>query len=371
MTVTERTDPDRLGLTVDEWVEVRSEAEILATLDANARLDELPFMPQMLELCGRRFRVRKRAHKLCDTATSTGGRRMSNAVFLEDLRCDGRAYGGCEMRCLIVWKEGWLKRVPAPDGISAPQPEAVATPPGGEARCARDGVWAATRAPSGSGDPDDPVYVCQATQMPKATRPLSRWSFGQYVEDYRSGNARVAEILSGLLFVVYDMLAESGLGFGSAMRWAYDRFQWLRGGTPYPSRRGCLPKNGRTPSVTLGLRVGDVVRVKSHAEILRTVDEELKNRGMSFHGEMVPYCGRELRVLQRAGKFINERTGKLMVLKNECLVLDGADCVGRYTNPLFCPRACYPYWREIWLERVGSAGTMPARSPTPPLASSG
>jgi hypothetical protein len=111
--------------------------------------------------------------------------------------------------------------------------------------------------------------------------------------------------------------------------------------------------------------------VKSHAEILRTVDEELKNRGMSFHGEMVPYCGRELRVLQRAGTFINERTGKLMVLKNECLVLDGADCVGRYTNPLFCPRACYPYWREIWLERVGSAGTMPARSPTPPLASSG
>jgi hypothetical protein len=33
-------------------------------------------------------------------------------------------------------------------------------------------------------------------------------------------------------------------------------------------------------------------------------------------------------------------------------VLDGADCEGKYTIPLNCPRASYPYWREIWLERV-------------------
>jgi hypothetical protein len=367
--MTERTDPRHLGLTVGEWVEVRSEAEILATLDGNGRLDELPFMPQMLELCGRRFQVRKRAHKLCDTANSTGGRRMSSAVFLEELRCDGQAYGGCEMRCLIVWKEAWLKRVASPGGTSSPEPAAVVAGASGRAQCSPADIWAGTRAPSGRNEPDDPVYVCQATQMPKATQPLSQWSIGQYVEDYRSGNARLSEILSGLLFVIYDTLVESGLGFGSAMRWAYDGFQRLRGGTPYPSRLGCIPKNGRTPSATVGLHVGDIVRVKSHAEILETVDEELKNRGMSFHAEMVPYCGRELRVFQRAGRIMNERTGKLMVLRNECLVLDGADCVGRYTNPLFCPRSCYPYWREIWLERVRSPRSMPGRSSTPPLAS--
>src|SRR5262245_6691979 len=366
--MTARTDPYHLGLTVGEWVEVRSEAEILSTLDANGRLDELPFMPQMLELCGRRFRVVKRAHKLCDTANSTGGRRMSSAVFLETLRCDGQAYGGCEMQCLIVWKEAWLKRVIPPAEPSSPGPAATGVGTSGKTERLREVIRAGTRAPSGRSEPDDPVYVCQATQMPKATQPLSRWSIGQYVEDYRSGNARLSEILSGLLFVIYEEFVGAGLGFGSAMRWAYDRFQRLRGGTPYPSRRGCIAKNGRTPSTTLGLHVGDLVRVKSHAEILKTVDEELRNRGMSFHGEMVPYCGRELRVAQRARKLMNERTGKLMELRNECLVLDGADCVGRYTNPLFCPRACYPYWREIWLERVESPRSTSERSSAPPLA---
>jgi hypothetical protein len=58
----------------------------LATLDENARLEELPFMPQMLGYCGKKFRVRKCAHKLCDTAFGTGGRQMTDAVFL-DSRC--------------------------------------------------------------------------------------------------------------------------------------------------------------------------------------------------------------------------------------------------------------------------------------------
>ena len=77
-------------LKAGEWVEVRSREEILATLDANGRLDELPFMPQMLQYCGQRFRVRKRAHKLCDTAHSTGGREMSDAALLEKVNCDGQ-----------------------------------------------------------------------------------------------------------------------------------------------------------------------------------------------------------------------------------------------------------------------------------------
>jgi hypothetical protein len=187
--------------------------------------------------------------------------------------------------------------------------------------------------------------------MPRATELLSQWTPGQYFEDYRSGNASLGSILSALLFLVYDTIVRSGLGFGSAMRWAYDRFQAVRGGWPYPGRVGCLPKGARTPSAALGVQVGDLVRVKSQTEILKTVDEDFRNRGMGFHPTMVPYCGREFRVMQRAGRIINERTGKLMVLKNECLVLEGADCVGRYTNPLFCPRSCYPYWREIWLEK--------------------
>jgi len=92
-------------------VEVLSEEEILRTLDAKGRLDALPFMPEMLQYCGKRFRVYKRADKTCDTIDNAGSRRMRGAVHLEDLRCDGAAHGGCQARCLIFWKEAWLRRV--------------------------------------------------------------------------------------------------------------------------------------------------------------------------------------------------------------------------------------------------------------------
>jgi hypothetical protein len=52
-----------------DWVEVRSKEEILKTLDKNGRLEELPFMPQMFDYCGQRFRVYKRARKTCDTVS--------------------------------------------------------------------------------------------------------------------------------------------------------------------------------------------------------------------------------------------------------------------------------------------------------------
>src|SRR5262249_35222364 len=61
----------RLNLRAGDLVEVRSEPEILATLDAEGRLDGLPFMPEMLQYCGQRFRVFKSAHKTCDTAEKT------------------------------------------------------------------------------------------------------------------------------------------------------------------------------------------------------------------------------------------------------------------------------------------------------------
>src|SRR6267142_1519493 len=50
-----------LGLRAGHWVEVRSADEILATLDDRGALDALPFMPEMLQYCGKRFRVFKRA----------------------------------------------------------------------------------------------------------------------------------------------------------------------------------------------------------------------------------------------------------------------------------------------------------------------
>ena len=77
---TEATAQQLLGLRIGEVVEVRSQAEILATLDERGELESLPFMPEMLQFCGRRFRVARLALKLCDTITATGMYRMRNAV---------------------------------------------------------------------------------------------------------------------------------------------------------------------------------------------------------------------------------------------------------------------------------------------------
>ena len=47
---------------------------------------------------------------------------------------------------------------------------------------------------------------------------------------------------------------------------------------------------------------------------------------------------------------IDERTGRMIHLKNSCIMLEDVVCTAKYHR--HCPRAIYPYWREIWLERV-------------------
>lgn len=347
--------PTSLGLKVGDWVEVRSETEILTSLDKNGRLDELPFMPQMLKYCGQKFQVNKRVHKLCCIVADTIGRQIRDTVTVGDLRCDGRDHGGCEMACMILWKEAWLR--PLNHGAMdlhpvTPSEMSSASPIIQESGCTVADIVAGTRARQSVTGASEQLYICQATQLPHATQPLSQWSLSQYYEDYVSGNVRPSKIIARFLFRVYSDLAYSGLGFGSALRWTYNWLRRLRGHPPYPWLRGALPKNSQTPSVELNLEVGDLVRVKHYSEIRNTIDENGKNRGMSFHPELSRHCGKSFRVLRRVGKLINEDTGKLTILKNECLILDGANCDGEYTNPLSCPRAAYPYWRQIWLESV-------------------
>jgi hypothetical protein len=65
---------------------------------------------------------------------------------------------------------------------------------------------------------------------------------------------------------------------------------------------------------------------------------------------MLKYCGRQARVLGRVERIIDEPTGRMMELKNPCIVLEDVVCIGDFHR--LCPRGTYPYWREIWLERV-------------------
>lgn len=104
-------------LQAGDWVEVRAPREIANTLDANGTLDGLPFMPEMIELCGRRFRVLRRAEKICLEATAGDYviRQFSrdDVFLLEGLRCSGAHHNGCQRLCMFLWRMAWLRKVEA------------------------------------------------------------------------------------------------------------------------------------------------------------------------------------------------------------------------------------------------------------------
>ena len=337
-------------LRVGDWVEVRTKEEIVRTLDDDGRLDGMPFMPEMFAFCGQHFQVYKRAHKTCDTVFPVRGRRMDAAVHLET-RCDGSAHDGCQASCLMFWKEAWLKPVdPNSRKDAQPRDESAPSAIGG---CTEANVWAQARTLSPDGVPS---YTCQATQLPYATTELDWRDFRQYVEDYRSGNVGFWRIICGGVYFLYYWLTGAGFKLGRPLRWFYDNFYPLWRGAPFPRRRGTIHEGQPTPTRTLDLQPGELVRIKPYPEILKTLNTRNRNRGLYFDAEEVPYCGKTYRVLTRVDRIVDERTGRMRTMQTPCVILDSVICQSRYSEcRLFCPRSTYPYWREIWLERVEPA----------------
>ncbi|HTY84406.1 MAG TPA: hypothetical protein VMB19_09310 [Silvibacterium sp.] len=336
---------EKTSLRVGDWVEVRTTEEILRTLDADGRLEGMPFMPEMFAFCGKQFQVYKSAHKTCDTVFPVRGRRVSNAVHLQT-RCDGSFHGGCDAGCLLFWKLDWLKPI-SKHKDAATSPVALS----GAAISEKD-----LQARTQTTDPQSglPKYVCQATQLPYATSNLEWWELRQYIEDYVSGNVGIGRIISGAIYMAMYRLTRAGIGAGRPIRWCYDKFHSLWRGSPFPRRSGTVPDGVTTPVATLNLKAGELVRIKPYNEILSTLNESNRNRGLYFDAEEVPYCGKTYRVLKRVERIINERTGVIQEMKTPCVILDSVICESRYSEcRMFCPRSIYPYWREIWLERVG------------------
>jgi hypothetical protein len=331
------TTSDVPALRAGDWVEVRSADEILATLDERGCLDSLPFMPEMLEYCGRSFRIFKSAHKTCDTIEHYKGRRMTSAVHLEGLRCDGAAHGGCQAGCLLFWKEAWLQRVRGP-GLRASTPShakpAVESASG--SCCDIETLTRATRAPAGDGKNPADRYACQATELLRATTPLHWWEPGSYLKDLTSRNVRLGTLVFHMTIAAFNVVM---------------RLHWRGRPNAYPYIRGLAGE--KTPTEVLNLKEGDLVRVRTKEEIRRTLDANCRNRGLSFDVEMVRYCGQTFRVLRRVEKIIDEKSGKMIYPPGVCLILEGVTCIGCLSKDrLFCPRSISPYWREIWLRRV-------------------
>jgi hypothetical protein len=125
---------------------------------------------------------------------------------------------------------------------------------------------------------------------------------------------------------------------------------------PMPSVEGVPDPE---PTAILNLRPGERVKVRPLTDVVATLDERRNARGLSFDVEMVPYCGREFTVSCRVERLIDERTGRMLHVAKDAIVLDGVTCGGCLSQDrLFCPRRIHPFWREGWLERV--AGSMPA-----------
>ena len=342
-----------LGLHSGDLVEVRSKEEILATLSESGRLDAMPFMPEMLQYCGHRFRVYKQAHKTCDNIKAWSMRSVKHAVHLTGVRCDGRAHGNCDAGCLIFWHEAWLKRI-EPDLLKESQ---IAGSPmaGGEsptksstetAACTLESLHRATRKGADRASGEE-IFSCQATDLREFSADLPWWHIWQYVQDIRSGNLRRG--LGG--DSKSEMFLETLLGCVETLRAllieAFNKFQALRKGVQYPHIAGTL---ATVPPVELNLQPGEFVQVKSREEILTTLDSRNRNRGLLFDSEMLRYCGGTFRVLKRVNQIVDEKTGKTLRMKSPCIILDGAACVSEFHR--LCPRAIYHYWREGWLRRV-------------------
>ena len=294
-----------LGLRPGDWVAVRSAAEIAATLDADGRLDGLPFMPEMLAFCARHFRVQARADRT--VVEKLGVRRMNDTVHLGELRCDGSAHDACSRRCLIFWKEAWLRRLPSLPTAA----DATASP-------------AARSLPTRDAD----GWICQATHLDRATRPQPLFDAGQFLRAPAAEGLSPLVLLRSITILARDVAA-SRLGLR----------EWNT--LPGPCRR--------TPSVTLALRPGERVRVKSWAQIVATLDGHGWNHGMEFSREMLAYCGREMTVRGRVERLLRDQATRMVELR-DTVILDGA--VYRALNRRAVPRGEYMFWRECWLERV-------------------
>ena len=295
----------------------------------------MPFMPEMLQYVGQQFTVSRRVEKICDTVSGGIPRslRMRGTVLLDDLRCDGSAHGGCQAGCRLYWKEEWLQRVDTAPERGSRNGNALAD----FEQLVRD----ATVAERGADGTSVESYRCQATEAVRATEPLSRRDLRQYARELTSGNV-------GLL----RLLRVAVRAISTALR---HRLRLL-GDVPLPYDGVRAQTRGE-----LNLQAGDAVEVRSPEEIAPTIDEGGRTRGLWFDWEMTPYCGGRYRVKDRVERIIDERTGQMIEIGSDCLILDGVVCSGECsTGRWFCPRAIYPYWREAWLRRV--EGTDPSPS---------
>jgi len=270
---------------------------------------------------------------------------MDDSVFLEGLRCDGAAHGGCQALCLIFWKSVWLKPADA-DVVPVSSLAPAHTPASG--RCTIEKLQASCASQNEAGET---IYSCQGTDVPKYTSPMHWAEPRQWLNDLKSGNLstglagestseRRLEFVLGVIRIIRALVV-----------FRFNRRQMYKHGPidqQYPLVLGLQQQ--KTPTEHLNIQAGELVQVRSKEEIFATLNQDHRNRGLWFDSEMLPYCGGIYRVLSRVNRIVEEKTGKLIEMKSPCLILEGVWCVGDFHR--LCQRAIYSYWRENWVKRA-------------------
>ena len=239
-------------------------------------------------------------------------------VFLDGLRCDGSAHDGCQRGCLFFWNQAWLREANDECGMMNDELQQSSI------HHSSFIIHHSSQLPTTKGD----RFYCQSTELAGATTEFPPGKLRHYLHDFRLGEVTLRRFAYVLWLALWNRV-----------------WRLLRG-------RGYYQLSGeqkKTLTAELNLQPGELVEIKTAAEIKATLDTQGRNRGLSFEPEMALHCGRRYRVATPIHTIIAEETGKIVQLRNT-VILEGLVCEGICS--MNCPRANYLYWREIWLKRV-------------------
>ncbi len=234
-------------------------------------------------------------------------------VVLANLRCSGAAHDNCQKSCTIFWREAWVRKVEestTPSTIVAGEREQL--------RGSLKTVAAAGR------------YFCQASEILKATTPLSqRQRIRAALNEVQTANCSLSQMAKRVATWIYwrtrrRFLGHYGRGFGTS--------------PAYPP---------------LNLEAGETIEIKAMKRISETLNSSGCNRGLLFMPDMRNLCGQSRRVEKRIDKIIMDGTGEMRPLR-DTVFIEGSLCGCSSVAFGGCPRAEFAYWRESWLRRGAS-----------------
>ena len=176
--------------------------------------------------------------------------------------------------CRIYWKHAWLRPIEEGDaGIEAAAGDSEKLRARLKVKVGRASVF---------------LPIDRAFQVDRSF-PTRGWPRARIaLTEIRNGDIGILQALQMFALYVWQKILRK-----------LDCDSWLRG------------PHQRTPTQSLNLQPGELVRVKSRAQIVQTLDHKMSNRGMRLCYEMMRCCGREAEVRYRVDRLINERTGRM------------------------------------------------------------